>query len=280
MTSDAPLYSETRYLHAKRSVDDRALNHGVIEAFAAAVAALALPRPLRVLELGAGVGTMVARLFDLGCVTAARYTLVDSDGGSLRSAAEHLGRLSGTDVEVDLVEADVFDWLETFALPPSTPSSPPPFWTWSTCRRCCLWCGAASARRRLLVLHQLRRRDHLRPRAGRRRRPPSPLSPHHGRARPPRPPRRRESDRPPPPRNHPAQRRRLRPPAARLGGVACRQRQLPGRRGLLPPPHHPHHRPGALGLARPGRERLSPGSPRATPRSTAASSATSPINST
>ena len=118
MNSDAPRYSETRYLHAKRSVDDRALNRGVLDAFTAAVTALALPRPLRVLELGAGVGTMVARLFDRGCVTAARYTLVDRDGQSLRSAAEHLGRLAGTDVEVQLVEADAFEWLGTCALPP------------------------------------------------------------------------------------------------------------------------------------------------------------------
>src|SRR6266496_881701 len=121
MNIDASSYSETRYLHAKRSVDDRALNQGVLETFSAAVRARAgtmraLPRPWRVLELGAGVGTMVARLFDRGCITAARYTLVDRDGQSLQSAAEHLGRLSGTDVEVDLIEAEAFDWLKTCAL--------------------------------------------------------------------------------------------------------------------------------------------------------------------
>jgi SAM-dependent methyltransferase len=116
MNNDAPRYSETRYLHAKRSVDDRALNHGVLEAFARAVRAL--PRPLRVLELGAGVGTMVGRLFDRGCITAARYTLVDRDGASLRAAAEHLGRSPRTGVEVELVEAEAFDWLQTSRLPP------------------------------------------------------------------------------------------------------------------------------------------------------------------
>jgi hypothetical protein len=61
---------------------------------------------------------MVARLFERGCVTAARYTLVDRDGQSLQSAAEHLGRLSATDVEVELVEAEALEWLETCALPP------------------------------------------------------------------------------------------------------------------------------------------------------------------
>jgi SAM-dependent methyltransferase len=116
MNDDASQYDEVRYLRAKRSVDDRALNHGVLEAFAAAVRALA--RPVRVLELGAGVGTMVPRLMDRAGLMAARYTLVDRDGRSLAAAAAHLGGLSGTGVALDFVEADVFAWLEASAEPP------------------------------------------------------------------------------------------------------------------------------------------------------------------
>jgi SAM-dependent methyltransferase len=129
-----PLYSDVRYLHAKRSVDDRALNRPVLEQLRAELAAL--PPPVRVLELGAGVGTMVSRLADLGWMARGRYTLLDRDGASLASAAEHLRKWGGPatgggsdgdgdgrvtvrdqarDLEVDLVEADVFDWLATNA---------------------------------------------------------------------------------------------------------------------------------------------------------------------
>jgi SAM-dependent methyltransferase len=126
----APIaYSYVRYLHAKRSVDDRALNRAVLEQLRAAMAALpaAAAAPPRVLELGAGVGTMVSRLADLGWLTRARYTLLDSDRTSLEAAAAHLRdwggdaardqegavvvRDGGRDLEARTVEVDVFDWL-------------------------------------------------------------------------------------------------------------------------------------------------------------------------
>jgi SAM-dependent methyltransferase len=123
------IYSDVRYLHAKRSVDDRALNRPVLEQLRTLLAALAAP--VRVLELGAGVGTMVSRLADLGWLRRGRYTLVDRDGASLAAAGEHLRGWGGTaapgdgariavrdqarDLEVDLVAADVFDWLASVA---------------------------------------------------------------------------------------------------------------------------------------------------------------------
>jgi SAM-dependent methyltransferase len=118
MKNDASLYDEVRYLHAKRSVDDRALNSGVLARFEAAVRGLG--RTARVLELGAGVGTMVSRLVERGGLMAARYTLVDRDARSLQSAAEHLGGKlrAGGAVDVELVEADAFAWLEADAAPP------------------------------------------------------------------------------------------------------------------------------------------------------------------
>jgi len=115
MNDNAAEYDEVRYLRAKRSVDDRALNHGVLEAFDAALRAIS--RPLRVLELGAGVGTMVPRLLDRGLM-AARYTLVDRDARSLAAAAADLGRISGGSVQLDFVEDDVFHWLDASAEPP------------------------------------------------------------------------------------------------------------------------------------------------------------------
>jgi SAM-dependent methyltransferase len=122
-------YSYVRYLHAKRSVDDRALNRVVLGQLRDAIAGLPTPTsmPPRVLELGAGVGTMVSRLADLGWLTRARYTLIDSDRTSLDAAAAHLRawggssardeggvlavRDAGRDLEAHAVEADVFDWL-------------------------------------------------------------------------------------------------------------------------------------------------------------------------
>jgi SAM-dependent methyltransferase len=122
----APLaYSYVRYLQAKRGVDDRALNRAVLEQLREALTGL--PAPPRVLELGAGVGTMVSRLGDLGWLTRARYTLIDSDRVSLDAAGAHLRTWGGAsarddggalvvrdaarDLEVRAVEADVFDWL-------------------------------------------------------------------------------------------------------------------------------------------------------------------------
>ncbi len=51
-------YSFTRYLAAKKSVDDRALNEHTWQALAGA-----LPhKGVQVLEIGAGIGTMVERI--------------------------------------------------------------------------------------------------------------------------------------------------------------------------------------------------------------------------
>src|ERR1700760_1771939 len=64
-----------RYLAAKTTVDDRALNRPVL----AELRRLMPAGPPRVLEVGAGVGTMVARLIDWGVVGAGEYTLLDTD---------------------------------------------------------------------------------------------------------------------------------------------------------------------------------------------------------
>ena len=64
-----------RYLAAKTTVDDRALNGHVL----AELRRLMPPGGLRVLEVGAGLGTMVARLMDWGVVGAGEYILLDAD---------------------------------------------------------------------------------------------------------------------------------------------------------------------------------------------------------
>ncbi len=64
-----------RYLAAKTTVDDRALNRHVL----AELRRLMPAGAPRVLEVGAGLGTMVARLADWGVVGAGEYTLLDAD---------------------------------------------------------------------------------------------------------------------------------------------------------------------------------------------------------
>jgi hypothetical protein len=68
-------YPYTRYLAAKKSVDDRALNQHVL----AELRRMLPPGEPRVLEIGAGLGTMVARLLEWRILTAGEYTLLDVD---------------------------------------------------------------------------------------------------------------------------------------------------------------------------------------------------------
>jgi hypothetical protein len=75
-------YDYTRYLAAKRSVDDRAINRPVLADLCRRMRA----RPRRVVEIGAGLGTMVARLLDWHVVDSGEYVLLDVDAGLLRDS--------------------------------------------------------------------------------------------------------------------------------------------------------------------------------------------------
>jgi hypothetical protein len=68
-------FDYARYLAAKTTVDDRALNRRVL----AELCRLMPAGAPRVLEVGAGLGTMVARLMDWGAVCAGEYILLDAD---------------------------------------------------------------------------------------------------------------------------------------------------------------------------------------------------------
>jgi SAM-dependent methyltransferase len=84
----APL-SYASYLSAKRTVDDRALNQHVVGVLRRQ---LASSDPLKVLEIGAGIGTMAARLADWNVLTHADYTLLDIDQGVVDEAPKWLTR--------------------------------------------------------------------------------------------------------------------------------------------------------------------------------------------
>ena len=79
-----------RYLAAKKGLDDRSLNRQVWDTLAQALRDRPDSAPLRVLEVGCGIGTMVERLLDRGLLTRAAYTGIDVDPGCIRAAAQRL----------------------------------------------------------------------------------------------------------------------------------------------------------------------------------------------
>lgn len=84
---------ESTYLTTKRSVDDRALNERVLEAFADACASRATDGRLDVLEAGAGTGTMLARLVERELLPEdVAYRAVDLESDHLATARERLPR--------------------------------------------------------------------------------------------------------------------------------------------------------------------------------------------
>jgi SAM-dependent methyltransferase len=121
-------YSFERYLSAKKSVDDRALNRHVWERMARS---LPSGRPLQVLEVGAGIGTMVERMLDWGALHAADYTAIDSVTENIAAARGRLAcwgsqqglRVSqpmpdslllekaGVQLSVQLLAVDLFDFI-------------------------------------------------------------------------------------------------------------------------------------------------------------------------
>ena len=121
-----------RYLAAKQGLDDRSLNRPVWDALARAVQGRPDAAPLRVLEVGCGIGTMLERLLDWGLLTRGAYTGIDVEAELIRAAAARLhgfaaGRqdsLTGTsggvmrfstpaqDVRHNLEAADLFDFLD------------------------------------------------------------------------------------------------------------------------------------------------------------------------
>ena len=70
-------FSYTRYLAAKKRVDDRALSRQVFTALLQALRPRQGPVPIAWLEVGCGIGTMVERLWDWGIFVNADYTALD-----------------------------------------------------------------------------------------------------------------------------------------------------------------------------------------------------------
>jgi SAM-dependent methyltransferase len=79
-------YSFSRYLKAKKSVDDRALNRPVLERLVKALREIPDGKTLQVLEVGAGIGTMLERLTAWGVLKDARYEAIDLSPDHLSEA--------------------------------------------------------------------------------------------------------------------------------------------------------------------------------------------------
>ncbi len=83
-------YSFPRYLAAKKSIDDRALNGHAWQTMARMLPASSSKKPLRVLEAGAGIGTMLERMMDSKLINYAAYTAVDAMRENMSHASRRL----------------------------------------------------------------------------------------------------------------------------------------------------------------------------------------------
>ena len=83
-------YSFARYLSAKKSVDDRALNRHVWQRLAAALPHATTEQPLQILEVGAGLGTMLERLYAGDMLTHVTYTAIDLEPALIAEARRRL----------------------------------------------------------------------------------------------------------------------------------------------------------------------------------------------
>ena len=98
-------YDFIRYLAAKKSVDDRALNKDVWRVFAEM-----MPANPDILEVGAGIGTMVERLAAWGALKRGRYTAVDHNPLTIQTARQRRQTLPDA-IHLTLTAADAFDFL-------------------------------------------------------------------------------------------------------------------------------------------------------------------------
>lgn len=121
-------YSFPRYLLSKQTVDDRALNKDVVSALRVHMS----PQPVSMIEVGAGIGTMLKRLVEWNVLCGGEYVLVDSMQENIAYAREWIPQWSmaaglsvertgqnrlhlcdrSRDIRIRLECADVFDFIQ------------------------------------------------------------------------------------------------------------------------------------------------------------------------
>lgn len=107
-------YSFPRYLAAKKPIDDRALNQHVWETMTRAVAPAAPGEPLRILEVGCGIGTMFARLSERRFPFPFTYTGIDASPENITAARASFPPITS---HASLITPH-FLLADLFALPP------------------------------------------------------------------------------------------------------------------------------------------------------------------
>jgi hypothetical protein len=126
-------YSFTRYLAAKKSVDDRALNRQVLQVMGDSLGEFLYDRHLKVLEIGAGIGTMIERMVDWDLIADVEYTAIDAEVENIDFARQRLLKWAAQndfhivqkgselkfsakrgEVLVKLLAVDLFDFLKRY----------------------------------------------------------------------------------------------------------------------------------------------------------------------
>ncbi len=79
------------YLRVKKALDDRSLNRSVWETLVAAMPRAEREQPWKVLEIGAGIGTMIQRLIEWDFLHFASYLALDASPVFLAEARSYLG---------------------------------------------------------------------------------------------------------------------------------------------------------------------------------------------
>ena len=98
-----------RYLAAKKSVDDRALNRLVWDAMlGAARAPFAHGAGPRVLELGGGIGTMIDRVAEEGRLQPASWTMIDEQPALIARARERFAHTAPFPLELIATGLDAY----------------------------------------------------------------------------------------------------------------------------------------------------------------------------
>ena len=100
-----------RYLASKTTVDNRALNQGAWQQLLGSLSDFSENRPLRILEIGAGIGTMVERLLSQAKLPPTIYTAVDINSAAMDLAKRRLKNLP-PQIELHLKTQDVFEFID------------------------------------------------------------------------------------------------------------------------------------------------------------------------
>jgi ubiquinone/menaquinone biosynthesis C-methylase UbiE len=102
-----PSFSFPHYLAAKKTVDDRALNHLVWQTFANE-----LQSRNEILEIGAGIGTMIERLLERGVLKHGTYTALDEQSENIVEAQRRQAQWYTGEVEIKLALGDAFGFIQ------------------------------------------------------------------------------------------------------------------------------------------------------------------------